>query len=248
MTCEIKVFLITLLDVNSFDWHQSPGAEGSIDLEPTLTMITFTPISGSSSSVQSDNAQVPLCYLLQVDEVNILLDLGGYDPRKPSSSSRTYEYEEKIRELSPKISLVLLSHSPTSYLSLYPFARTHWGLRCPVYATQPTVEMGRVVCLEEVSDWRDEVEVEGEEQREGSQSQNAANKEMGEELFEGEQGEKEREATEDKGKKPLRGPFVCTAEQVNEAFNWIKAVRYNQPVHMAGQYTFDITSRYLLPC
>ena len=33
----------------------------------------------------------------------------------------------------------------------------------------------------------------------------------------------------------LKGPFVCTAEEINEAFDHIKAVRYSQPIHLSGK-------------
>ena len=38
----------------------------------------------------------------------------------------------------------------------------------------------------------------------------------------------------DKGKQPLRGPFVPTIEQVHEAFDFVKPIRYNQPLHLGG--------------
>ncbi|WWD18400.1 hypothetical protein CI109_102850 [Kwoniella shandongensis] len=171
-------------------------------------MITLTPLSSSAAASSSSE---PVCYLLELDEAKILLDMGQTDYR--ASAQRTsWEYEEKVRELAPTLSLVLLSHSPTTYLSLYPYARARWGLTCPVYATQPTVEMGRVVCLSEVESWRSECKVEA---------------------VEDDQGEVEGKKL-DKGKKPLRGPFVPTVEEVHEAFDWIKAIRYNQPLHLGG--------------
>lgn len=36
----------------------------------------------------------------------------------------------------------------------------------------------------------------------------------------------------------LKGPFVCTAEEINEAFDHIKAVRYSQPIHLSGKCLF----------
>jgi cleavage and polyadenylation specificity factor subunit 2 len=113
---------------------------------------------------------------------------------------------------------VLLSHSPLNYLSLYPYARAHWGLKCPVYATQPTVEMGRVVCLTESESWRSEHPVE------------AVNDEA-------EEGQPEGTVSK-KGKEPLRGPFVPTLEEIHEAFDHIKAIRYNQPLHLGGKPLF----------
>jgi cleavage and polyadenylation specificity factor subunit 2 len=73
--------------------------------------------------------------------------------------------------------------------------------------------MGRVVCLAESESWRSEhhvelVEEDKEEQKEGQMSK--------------------------KGKEPLRGPFVPTMEEIHEAFDHIKAIRYNQPLHLGG--------------
>ncbi|WWC88746.1 uncharacterized protein L201_003659 [Kwoniella dendrophila CBS 6074] len=172
-------------------------------------MITLTPLSSSAAASSSSE---PICYLLELDEARILLDLGQKDYRA-SASQTAWEYEEKVRELAPTLSLVLLSHSPTSYLSLYPYARARWGLTCPVYATQPTVEMGRVVCLAEVESWRSECQVDDSQLYTNAADSNKL----------------------DKGKKPLRGPFVPTVEEIHEAFDWIKAIRYNQPLHLGGE-------------
>jgi cleavage and polyadenylation specificity factor subunit 2 len=226
-------------------------------------MITLTPLTGPpSGSSTAPLADQPVSYLLQVDDVKVLLDLGGYDPR--ASLERSFEYEEKIREfvqfllyglrgswlngfpahrLAPEISLVLLSHSPTTYLSLYPYARAHWGLKCPVYATQPTLEIGRVVCLEEAQDWRAEVKVDDVKPSETGQ--------LDAHPMEGidEEGKTETEGGEekvDKGKAsvlPLRGPFVCTVDEINEAFNWVKSVRYSQPIVLSGKSAVIYRSR-----
>jgi cleavage and polyadenylation specificity factor subunit 2 len=132
--------------------------------------------------------------------------------------------------LSPHIDLVLLSHSPTSYTSLYPYARTHWGLKCPVYGTQPTVEVGRLGCLEEAVGWRNEVDVDGlhglkekDKDVNGDEQNEEKDKEQGDGL-----GREQEEEV-------LKGPFVCTAEEINEAFDHIKAVRYSQPIHLSGK-------------
>ena len=49
----------------------------------TATMITFTPLSGAARSSRS----IPLAYLLQVDDVRILLDCGSPDWCPESSSA-----------------------------------------------------------------------------------------------------------------------------------------------------------------
>ncbi|KAK1925358.1 beta-lactamase-like protein [Papiliotrema laurentii] len=187
-------------------------------------MITLTPLSSSAASSSSSE---PVCFLLELDEARILLDLGQRDYRA-SAQQTSWEYEEKVRELAPTLSLVLLSHSPSTYLSLYPYARAHWGLTCPVYATQPTVEMGRVVCLAEVESWRAEHAI---EDIPASPAIKAADGD--DEMNDGE--EEGKVVKLDKGKKPLRGPFVPTVEEVHEAFDWVKAIRYNQPLHLGGE-------------
>jgi cleavage and polyadenylation specificity factor subunit 2 len=71
--------------------------------------------------------------------------------------------------------------------------------------------MGRVVCLAESESWRSEHPVEKPlaVEEEGTVSK--------------------------KGKEPLRGPFVPTIEEIHEAFDHIKAIRYNQPLHLGGK-------------
>lgn len=60
-------------------------------------MITLTPLTcPPSESSTAPLADQPISYLLQVDDVKVLLDLGGYDPR--SCLERSFEYEERIRE------------------------------------------------------------------------------------------------------------------------------------------------------
>lgn len=234
-------------------------------------MITFTPLtpsagttinspSSTASSSTSPLAVSPVSYLLEVDDVKILMDLGGFDPRVVEQESYDTAYEDKIREyvgedplilwmysgvdsiadilhtpglrcrLAPKVDLLLLSHSSMPYLSFYPYARTHLNLKCPVYATQPTVEMGRLGCIEEVLGWRNEREI-VDEQAVGK-GKGKEKEKIGEEAdvmdvdaVEGGEGDKQ---------KKLKGPFVCTVEEVNEAFDHIKAIRYNQPIHLSG--------------
>lgn len=59
-----------------------------------ITMITLTPLSSSASSSSTSE---PVCYLLELDEARILLDLGQRDYRASSQQS-SWEYEEKVRE------------------------------------------------------------------------------------------------------------------------------------------------------
>lgn len=62
----------------------------------TPSMITFTPLSGSAHSQNTS----PLAYLLQVDDVRILLDCGSPEWRpEPSLSTETYDkYCQSIKQ------------------------------------------------------------------------------------------------------------------------------------------------------
>ncbi|GAA6017157.1 hypothetical protein JCM10207_002555 [Rhodosporidiobolus poonsookiae] len=120
--------------------------------------ITLTPLSV---------LPLPPTYLLTVDNAHILLDCGALDRASeatlPSSSSdastsspaptteQVTAYLARLRALAPTLSLVLLSHPLLSSLGLLPFLRARCGLRCPVYATLPTREMGRYA----VEEWAD---------------------------------------------------------------------------------------------
>lgn len=80
--------------------------------------------------------------------------------------------------------------------------------------------MGRVVCLAEAESWRSECPVESEGEVAG----------------------------DDGSKKPFKGPFVPTVEEIHEAFDWIKAVRYSQPLHLGGQYFKSLQGKQVLIC
>lgn len=86
--------------------------------------------------------------------------------------------------------------------------------------------MGRVVCLAEVESWRSEVQVGSGEAVNGDLGGNA----------EGNESMDENQGKMEKGKGPLRGLFVATVEEVHEAFDWIKPIRYHQPLHLGGKY------------
>ena len=99
--------------------------------------------------------------------------------------------------------------------------------------------MGRVVCLAEVESWRAEHAI---EDIPASPAIKAADGD--DEMNDGE--EEGKVVKLDKGKKPLRGPFVPTVEEVHEAFDWVKAIRYNQPLHLGGEMRlrFDSTQAH----
>lgn len=105
-------------------------------------MITFTPLSGAARSSRT----VPLAYLLQVDDVRILLDCGSPDwcPEPEGTSSavkeedlqeRHYSWEQYCQTLKECVSLpnaALCSHAGVSSMYIrYPV------VHCPIHVCSP---------------------------------------------------------------------------------------------------------------
>ncbi|KAI8376072.1 beta-lactamase-like protein [Radiomyces spectabilis] len=97
--------------------------------------VKFTPISGAKN-------EDPLCYLLEIDEVKILLDCGWSDQ---------FDMDDLVhlKKIAKQIDAVLISHADLPHLGAYPYARMHLGMSCPVYSTVPVVNMGKM-CLYDI--------------------------------------------------------------------------------------------------
>ncbi|CAD5234858.1 unnamed protein product [Bursaphelenchus xylophilus] len=94
------------------------------------SIIKFEPLSGAY-----DNG--PLCYLLQVDQVYILLDCGWNEHFDMNF----------INALKPRISqinAVLVTYADINHIGALPFLVTKCGLKCPIYATLPVLKMGKL--------------------------------------------------------------------------------------------------------
>ncbi|CAJ0920030.1 unnamed protein product, partial [Mesorhabditis belari] len=92
--------------------------------------IRLLPLSG----VYDDG---PYCYLLMIDECCILLDC-GWDDRF------NMEYIDKIMAHAPSIDAILISHSDRVHLGALPIL-VKKGLKCPIYATVPVANLGKLV-------------------------------------------------------------------------------------------------------
>ncbi|KAN0064763.1 hypothetical protein ACQY0O_001820 [Thecaphora frezii] len=211
---------------------------------------------------QHDEVEQPkaLAYLLQIDDIRVLIDCGSpedfsfapapstpttasaHDASNPDPNSAADDQPESsamaqgraegqqqqkqqqqrhedldriasgpldriLATLAPTIDLVLLSHSSLAHLGLYAYAYAHLGLRCLAYATMPVQSMGKLTVLEAIETWRSEVDI-------------------------------DREATLLAAAAGL-GDRRCipTADQVEEAFDHVKTVRYLQPTHLEGKCT-----------
>ncbi|KAI1716258.1 metallo-beta-lactamase superfamily domain-containing protein [Ditylenchus destructor] len=86
------------------------------------------------SGVQDDG---PLCYLLQVDQVYILLDCGWDD-------SFDLAYIAAIKMRIPQINAVLVSYGDIPHIGALAHLVGKCGLNCPIYATVPVCKMGQL--------------------------------------------------------------------------------------------------------
>ncbi|KAJ7781055.1 beta-lactamase-like protein [Mycena metata] len=190
-------------------------------------MITFTPLSGAAHSSRT----TPLAYLLQVDDVRILLDCGSPDwsPEEPAlkseSEERTFHWEEycqALRECAPTIDLVLLSHGDLAHCGLYPYAYSRWNLKAPTYTSLPVQAMGRIAATEDIEGIRDEEDV-GDEDETPVQEEDT--------IMDSGVGSPSPPVNRDK----LKGKYVATLTEVQEAFDSVNTLRYSQPTRLQGK-------------
>ncbi|KAF5390545.1 hypothetical protein D9757_002618 [Collybiopsis confluens] len=181
-------------------------------------MITFTPLSGAARSSQTG----PLCYLLQVDDVKILLDCGSPDwEPEHLSSSPWKEYCQSLQECAPSVDLVLLSHGDLRHSGLYAYAHSRWGLKAPTYTTLPVQAMARIASIEEVEALRDEQDI-------GDQFSTT-------EADEGSSVHSEAEEEKVPGPVTDSGKYVATLREVQDSFDALNTLRYSQPAHLQGK-------------
>ncbi|EJD01140.1 cleavage and polyadenylation specificity factor subunit [Fomitiporia mediterranea MF3/22] len=183
-------------------------------------MITFTPLSGGARLSKT----IPLSYLLQVDDVRILLDCGspGWCPEhaiagsEDSSDSQSFSWEsycKALKECAPTVDLVLISHGDLQHAGLYAYAYAHWGLRAPTYTTLPVQATARLAAVEEAESIRSEEDVDNRNETSNDAEAN------------------DRMDVDD----VLRRKFVPSPDDVREAYDSIHTLRYSQPAHLQGK-------------
>ncbi|XP_018322472.1 probable cleavage and polyadenylation specificity factor subunit 2 [Agrilus planipennis] len=79
----------------------------------------------------------PPCYLLQVDEVRILLDC-GWDEKFD------FNVIKELKRHVHSIDAVLLSYPDITHLGALPYLVGKLGLNCPIYSTIPVYKMGQM--------------------------------------------------------------------------------------------------------
>ncbi|SCV73662.1 BQ2448_6092 [Microbotryum intermedium] len=202
-------------------------------------------------------SESPPCYLLTIDSAKILLDCGIHDTpdefpstltSSTSSTSSISTYLKTLQALAPSLNLVIVTHPLLTSLGLLPWLKAKCGLRCPVYATLPTREMGRYA----VEEWivaRSEEE-ENEAFREGDAVDKAiknkgkgkgkgkgkrARMEVEDQLVKVEEERDEGMGGQEAGEEDLmQQVWKLSTHEVRQAFLAVNAVRWTQPVHLSG--------------
>ncbi|KAJ6628813.1 beta-lactamase-like protein [Mycena sp. CBHHK59/15] len=188
-------------------------------------MITFTPLSGAAHSSRT----TPLAYLLQVDDIRILLDCGSPDwsPEDPTldqeePSFHWEEYCQALRECAPTVDLVLLSHGDLAHSGLYAYAYSRWNLKAPTYTSLPVQAMGRIATTEDIEGIREEEDV-GDGDEKPTQD--------GDAIMDSGDGSPSPPRNRDK----LKGKYVATLNEVQDAFDSVNTLRYSQPTRLQGK-------------
>ncbi|PCH41479.1 cleavage and polyadenylation specificity factor subunit [Wolfiporia cocos MD-104 SS10] len=195
-------------------------------------MITFTPLSGAARSSRT----IPLAYLLQVDDVRILLDCGSPDwcpepsegSEEESQSHHWDAYSDALKECAPTVDLVLLSHGDLAHSGLYSYAYAHWGLKAPAYTTLPVQAMARIAATEDVEGIRDEQDLGDKEEKKVEEKNDTPD-------AEGRVSTASSESTPVPETRHWKGRYVATIQEVHDAFDAVNVLRYSQPCHLQGK-------------
>ncbi|KAH8830368.1 beta-lactamase-like protein [Flagelloscypha sp. PMI_526] len=178
-------------------------------------MITFSALSGSAHSDQTNFA-----YVLQIDDIRILLDCGAPDWKPEDGQNHWNSYCDALIEIAPSIDLVLLSHGDLEHCGLYAYAHGRWNLKAPAYTTLPVQAMGRIATTENIESLREEEDI----------GDDPAVEQNPEQLdFQTD------DATDTKPTVTRREKYIATLLEVHDAFDSINTLRYSQPIHLSGK-------------
>ncbi|KAG0150883.1 hypothetical protein CROQUDRAFT_720114 [Cronartium quercuum f. sp. fusiforme G11] len=193
--------------------------------------ITITPLSFEPDC---------LSYLINFDNALILIDCGYSNSINPQNLN----YLERLADLAHKLDLLIISHPLLSSLALVPYLRVKLGLRCPIYATLPTKEMGRWTVEEWVI------------QRATEEPSPLSRSVIDHQLLDQSQPWNRRSLFEPQAFHPSSPTTLQSADvteqpmtttnradevwkvslkELRDTFDGIIAVRYSQPIHLAGK-------------
>ncbi|CAH2012768.1 unnamed protein product [Acanthoscelides obtectus] len=118
--------------------HTAPAGFGLSSASPCIKIdyISMTSII-KLQALSGAMDESPPCYILQIDDVRILLDC-GWDEKF------NMEFIKEIKRHVHTIDAVLLSYPDVTHLGALPYVVGKLGLNCPIYATIPVYKMGQM--------------------------------------------------------------------------------------------------------
>jgi cleavage and polyadenylation specificity factor subunit 2 len=99
--------------------------------DASTAIVKVTPISGCRQEF------APSCYLLEIDQSRILLDVGG-------NSTFNAEHLVTLKKLTKTLDVILLSHGDLQHCGALPQLLAEMDVSCPVLATVPVHHLGLV--------------------------------------------------------------------------------------------------------
>ncbi|KAF8338964.1 beta-lactamase-like protein [Cantharellus anzutake] len=162
------------------------------------------------------SAEKPFAYLLQIDDVKILLDCGSPEWCTENGQADWTSYTSALKAIAPSVDLVLFSHGDLSHIGLYAYAHSRWGLHAPAYASLPVQALGKLAVSEEAEGIRSEQDVEQQEMPAGNQP-------------DGEAPDNEHAST------ASSKPLIPTLKEISIAFDSLITLRYSQLAHLSGK-------------
>jgi cleavage and polyadenylation specificity factor subunit 2 len=221
-------------------------------------MLTFTPLSGAAKSSRAS----PLAYLLQVDDINILLDCGSPDwcPEPSSfvedggdeteSSFHWRRYCDKLKEwvVTHKSSDLALTSScsyriaPSVDLVLLSHGDpAHSGLYPYAYSRwglkAPTYSTLAVQAMARIAATEEAEGIRDEEHLGNSEEQATPSIRDGESLQGASNASQESysELGSYSQSRLSKGKYVATPQEVHDSFDAVSTLRYSQPAHLSGK-------------
>jgi cleavage and polyadenylation specificity factor subunit 2 len=221
-------------------------------------MLTFTPLSGAAKSSRTS----PLAYLLQVDDINILLDCGSPDwcPEPPSSRTEgdhvmedAFPWEQYCDKLRECVVYRMRSGVSAAYNCSYRIAPTvdlvllshgdlaHSGLYPYAYARwglkAPAYSTLPVQAMARIAATEEADGIRDEEDV-GSAEAQATPKDGGDPTSQDPSTSLQDIQPEESlhpQTHPQNAKYVATPQEVHDSFDAINTLRYSQPAHLSGE-------------
>lgn len=224
-------------------------------------MLTFTPLSGAAKSSRTS----PLAYLLQVDDINILLDCGSPDwcPEPPSSENagdgatenkfHWERYCDKLKEWVFRSAIYAVRFNFRCFNDSFRIAPTvdlvllshgdlpHSGLYPYAYSRwglkAPAYSTLPVQAMARIAATEEVDGIRDEEDVGGAEEQATLGNDGDVPMRDPSNSSQDGQPEEGSLPQPRvsQGKYVATPQEVHDSFDAVNTLRYSQPAHLSGK-------------